>query len=304
MRREIEEFDKKIEELIATCEDDATWEAALEELHRDPLWEEWWQEVGAERDERWSREIFKRFLEGLEGTAKTNFPLQLVTLIEELSPIFGTKAAENVTWQVAKKMEVAYRRIAEKKRLLRSAKRGVVEAEEEYDSATEEMGLHLLWRGLAPFGGDIDDPMRWFLTIEEVIDAVRQRIGWELTVSKIRSYQKMGLIEKAIRVGEKGRALYSPITPMHLYMIKTAKDEGYSLSQIKEEMPSWLKGVVQMESEKPYFGGWWPYAQLVGSQAESEVRENLLHLTEENLKVTSEIARMIRGGKEAKRGKT
>lgn len=215
--------------------------------------------------------IYEKSLLGMVFGAKSPLPMQLMALIEEMAVVCGTKAGDNLTWQTAKSAKVAYQKFLEAKGLPKSTRKHLEEAEGEYWGLLENLGRQLVFRGLEPFQGTAFDPLTWFVSLDEVIKANEAIPFPKLTVSKIRYYSRLGLLPKAIRLGEKGRAFYPPTIWPRLAIIHLMKEEGYTIEAIKAGLPIEIERNVT-----PWVRGWQfgynLYAELVSPERESYVR--------------------------------
>ena len=273
MRPELEEMARQIRELNQTCLDEDELSAKLEELGKSPLF---WELAIARANSKKLRESFRRnldrYFQGLGDDPKPNFAVQIMGFIEDMAQAYGVSPKDNLTWQTAQKTEAAYQRILEARRTLAAAQRRLGNAESEYEDLLSRMGLEMEYRGLEPFSGTPYDPLTWFLTLDEVVERARTELHWEVTPSQIRYYARLGLLNKPVRVGQGGRAVYPATVLLRLGFIQVAQRDGTSLAALQQGVLERAMSDLVRDKAKDRTHIFHRFARLTNPRTEEMVR--------------------------------
>lgn len=171
-----------------------------------------------------------------------NLGLATATLLEELLPLYDRPARNNEVRHFAVETDRARNEYLKRLRALRSAEQLCRKAEMEFRSREAFLIRTLSAKGIVPYNGtDQKDMTRWWYTSEYLLNSLKDR---GLTASKLRYYVRQGLIPKPIRVGQGGKALYSPTTYLRLRIIYILSAKGSSLAEVREELPKWLTNLL------------------------------------------------------------
>lgn len=220
------------------------------------------------------------FREGLENLDKAmsealadkpNFPVQLISLIEEITRIYDGSLEDSLAWRRARKAAAAYNKLLAARRALVAAQHRLRRAEGDYQQLSSAMGLDLVLRFLLP-GGEPPDPGAYFLSLDEVISRAKAELNWSVTPSQIRFYTRRGIVNRPVRVGKGGHAVY-PITVMlRLSILRDAQREGMTLNELRRGYMT--RRVKQLARQRAQESGdiYQRMAGLVDLKADERVR--------------------------------
>ena len=173
--------------------------------------------------------------------------LKLRSLIEELAGLYNLDPNVLEIWQGASQIVTAREEVIVGSRLLRKARSRLETVKKQYLMSWAECFVPLFYHGLVFTDcGNFSETLNClFPTGQQVLEELRKSTGKDLKLSALRLYTSLGLIEKPVRAGEKGRAYYSPTTILRLRIILDKQSDGLSIAEIKGQMPNLLREALQ-----------------------------------------------------------
>lgn len=160
-----------------------------------------------------------------------NLGLAIATLCEEWGKTDG-----NPVYYLAEDLDRRRAEHIQRQRMLRSAQALYRRAEALYIGSQKTLLAAL----------PVNNTLSLWRTSAELVHEFK---GQGLTVSKLRYYVKQGLIPKPIRVGQGGKALYSPTTRYRLQFIYTCKGMGNTLADIKSSIEDALSSIIHQADD-------------------------------------------------------
>lgn len=231
----------------------------------------------------------------LESTAKRRFrsrklpnlPLCVLATMEELKDTGVWDGKPNSTYIAATTALESYE-AAEKKRVeYLSIKAGYDKAMGDYLIKRHKLVFNISIKFLEPFSGSSKDPLKWYLTMQELIDMCKlaNRV---ITIPAIRKYQSLGLIPKPIRIGRTAR--YSLMTVLRISIIDELKKQGVALKDMEKSIRKSLKATVQVYYEK-FPADWSSFEQAIDSMTNltGEAPEQLVTAWQEDMAANKQI---------------